>query len=368
MRLLWFNLATDLDDPILGFTSSWIKTVAKSVDFIDVITMRKGRVEAPKNVRVVSIGKEKGYSEPRRGLEFYRELFGILGHKTIDVCFSHMIPIFTVLAAPVLRAKGIPIVMWYAHPSLTQTLKLADRLSDRIVTSVATAYPYKRNKLIVVGQGIDTDLFSPDGQPAPDTPPMILCAGRLSAVKNHATLLKAASLLRRSWGMPFQVAILGGPVTSSDGPYAENLYEQVKDLEIQKIIRFEPPISMEALPSWYQRCTVHVNLTPTGFGDKVALEAMSCARPSLLANGGFRETLGKYSELLHFRHGDSQDLADRIERVLSLKKDDRSKMGKYLREQVLQMHSLERLGGRLVEIFQAIRQKFVPKSKCTNQA
>jgi len=223
------------------------------------------------------------------------------------------------------------------------------------VTSVGTAYPYKRNKLTVIGQGIDTDLFSPDWQIAPDTPPMILCAGRLSSVKNHATLLKATSLLRRNWGKPFQVVILGGPVTSSDGPYAKSLYDQVKDLEIQEIIRFEPPISMVSLPFWYQRCTVHVNLTPTGFGDKVALEAMSCAKPSLLANGGFRETLGNLSELLHFRHNNSQDLADKLEQVLTLKEDDRSKMGEYLREQIVNMHSLERLGGRLVEIFQAIR-------------
>jgi len=368
MRLLWFNLATDLDDPILGFTSSWINSVARRVDSIDVITMRKGRVEAPKNVRVVSIGKEKGYSEPRRALEFYREFFGILRHKTIDVCFSHMIPIFTVLAAPVLRAKKIPIVMWYAHPRLTRTLKLADLLSNHVVTSLATAYPYERNKLIVIGQGIDTELFSPDGQPAPDTPPMILCAGRLSAVKNHATLLKAACLLRRSWGMPFQVVILGGPVTSSDGPYAEKLYEEVKNLEMQETIRFEPPISIAALPSWYQRCTVHVNLTPSGSGDKAALEAMSCARPCLLANGGFKETLGKHAALLHFRYGDAQDLADRLERVLSLRRDDRLKMGNYLREQVVKMHSLEKLGGRLVEIFQGTRQNSVSKSISRNQA
>ena len=68
MRLLWFNLATDMDDPILGFATRWIEAMAKRVAFIHVITMRTGRYALPENVRVYSVGKEKGYSEPRRAV------------------------------------------------------------------------------------------------------------------------------------------------------------------------------------------------------------------------------------------------------------------------------------------------------------
>ena len=57
MHVLWFNLATDLDDPILGFTSSWIGEVATIVDSIHVITMRLGRVELPENVRIYSVSR-----------------------------------------------------------------------------------------------------------------------------------------------------------------------------------------------------------------------------------------------------------------------------------------------------------------------
>ena len=144
MRLLLFNLATDADDPLLGFTTRWIGALAKRVEFIHVITMRVGRLDVPGNVRVYSVGKEKGYSEPRRVIEFYRFLFRILREDRIDACFSHMIPIFTVLAAPVLRPKGIPIVTWYAHRQVTSTLKLAHHFSDRMISSDKTSYPYYR--------------------------------------------------------------------------------------------------------------------------------------------------------------------------------------------------------------------------------
>ena len=354
MHLLLFNLATDMDDPLLGFTTRWVGALAKRVEHIEVITMRGGHVEIPDKVRLYSVGKEKGYSEPRRAVEFYRTLFRILQKDRIDICFSHMIPIFTILAAPVLKTKRIPIVTWYAHPGLTSILKVAHHLSDQMVASVATAYPYKHDKLNVVGQGIDTELFSSDGGLSAENTPIILCVGRLSPVKDHMTLVNAARLLRERWDKPFRVVALGGPATLRDESYIRSLYEKVKELGLHEIVHFESPVSMTDLPSWYRRCAVHVNMTPTGSGDKVALEAMSCGRPSLVANEGFRETLGRYDSLLFFRHGNADDLANRLIEILSLSEGDRDQVGIYLREQVMQMHGLDRLAAKLVDIFQAV--------------
>jgi glycosyltransferase involved in cell wall biosynthesis len=350
MRLLLFNLATDADDPILGFTTRWIQALAKRVEFIHVITMRAGRIEVPENVRVYSVGKEKGYSEPRRAVEFYRYLFRVLREDRIDACFSHMIPIFTVLAAPVLKVKKIPIVTWYAHPSLTWVLKLAHHLSDRMVASVATAYPYRKDKLVVVGQGIDTDLFCPDGSP-PEEPPMILCVGRLSPVKDHPTLIRAAALLRERWKKPFRVVILGGPAGPKDEPYVRFLYQLVEELNLQDIVSFHPPVPQSALPNWYRRCTVHVNLTPTGFGDKVAWEAMACGRPCIAANEGFRETMGRWEDLLLFNHGNVRELAEKLRALLAMSEEKRLEIGSALRKNVMKNHSLEGLVKRLVMLF-----------------
>jgi len=354
MKLLLFNLATDVDDPILGFTTRWIQALAKRVEFIHVITMRAGRVEVPENVRVYSVGKEKGYSEPRRAVEFYRYLFHILREDRIDACFSHMIPIFTVLAAPVLKVKRIPIMTWYAHPSLTWILKLAHHFSDRMVASVATAYPYRKDKLVVVGQGIDTDLFCPDGS-LPEQPPMILCVGRLSPVKDHPTLIRAAALLRERWQNPFRVVILGGPAGPKDEPYVRSLHRLVEELNLQDIVSFHPPVPQSALPNWYRRCTVLVNMTPTGSGDKVVWEAMACGRPCLAANEGFRETMGEYSGVLLFPYGNSESLAERLLWLLCLSPDEAQRIGAYLRERVLAFHSLEQLATKLMVLFRCLR-------------
>ncbi|PIE32006.1 hypothetical protein CSA56_16765, partial [candidate division KSB3 bacterium] len=140
MRLLLFNLLTDADDPILGFTSSWIRELARQVDAIDVLTMQTGNVVVPGNVRVYSVGKEKNYSEPRRALEFYRRLWKLLCSHKYEACFAHMMPLFAAMGAPLLRIKRIPIVLWYAHKSVTPTLRLATFLVDRVVSASVESF------------------------------------------------------------------------------------------------------------------------------------------------------------------------------------------------------------------------------------
>ena len=355
MRLLLFNLATDADDPVLGFTTRWICALADRVEFVDVLTMRAGRYELPANVRVYSVGKEKGYSEPRRVVEFYKILARILREDRVDICFSHMIPLFTCLAGPVLKIKGIPIITWYAHLKATRTLKIAHRFSDRMVASVTTAYPYSHDKLTAIGQGIDIDLFSPDVGVFPDDPPIILCVGRLSPVKDHATLIKAAWLLRSMWSQSFRVVIIGGPATSRDKPYVRALYQQVRQLELEETVCFEPAVSMEKLSSWYRRCTVAVNMTPTGSGDKVVWEAMACGRLCIVANEGFTATLGNHADKCLYRYGESEQLAERLKWVLSLSDTERAAIGVYLKTQVESMHGLSRLAKDLVNIFESVK-------------
>jgi glycosyltransferase involved in cell wall biosynthesis len=356
MRLLLFNLATDIDDPVLGFTTRWIWALAKRVEFIHVLTMRTGRIEVPENVRVYSLGKEKGYSEPRRATQFYRHLFRIVRGDKIDVCFSHMIPLLTVLAAPVLKLHGIPIVTWYAHPTLTRILRVAHYLSDRLVTSLATAYPYTHDKLTIVGQGVDTDLFSLDARIAPESPPLILCVGRLSPVKDHPTLLKAIWLLQQKWSKPVQVVILGGPASPQDTFYMQSLHEQVKELRLEKTVAFRPPVPMMNLPDWYRRCSVLVNMTPSGSGDKVAWEAMACGRPCIVANEGYKETLGRYTADCLFPYGDWKVLAAKLLGILSMTSTDRLQIGDYLRHQVVDRHSLKRLTEKFVLLFEALQE------------
>jgi glycosyltransferase involved in cell wall biosynthesis len=136
------------------------------------------------------------------------------------------------------------------------------------------------------------------------------------------------------------------------------LHAEVKELGLEDTVVFEPPVPMDRLPLWYQKSTIQVNMTPTGSGDKVVWEAMSCGKISLAANEGFRETFGKYADRLLFGHGNAQGLADRLRWALSLSGAERQQIGLYLREQVVAMHSQDHLATKLIDLFvQCIEKK-----------
>jgi glycosyltransferase involved in cell wall biosynthesis len=219
---------------------------------------------------------------------------------------------------------------------------------------VASAYPYKRDKFAAVGQGIDTELFSRSNSKVEEQPPIILCVGRLSPVKNHPTLMKAARLLKQRYKSPFRVVIVGGPAALCDESYVRSLREQVHELGLNDMVEFAGPVNMKILPSWYRRSTVVVNMTGTGSGDKVVWEAMACGRLCVVANEGFKQTLGDYADRLSFSYGNSEELAERLAWVLSLSPDDLDSMGAYLRGRVVSMHGLERLATTIVELFESI--------------
>jgi glycosyltransferase involved in cell wall biosynthesis len=363
MNLLVFNLATDAHDPILGFTTLWLNKLAEQVQSIYVITMRSGVLKLRENITVYSLGKELGYGKPRRAVRFYTFLYEILKHQSLDLCFSHMTPIFTNLAAPILKILGIPIVTWYAHPSLTNNLKLAHHLSNTMVTSIPTAYPYRHDKLVVVGQGIDTDLFTPlnprithqvtNDKPT-DKDTLILAVGRLSPVKDYGTLIAAVAYLISQTSHRVRVLIVGNPTNTQDETYVQSLYQQVKALNLESIVTIQPAVSMYELPDIYRQCTVYVNLTPTGFGDKVALEAMACGKVCLAANTGFRDTLGVYADQLLFAHANPQDLAQKLISFLSFSDEQRQEIGNYLRQQIVDRHGLDRLIRNLLQLFEQL--------------
>jgi glycosyltransferase involved in cell wall biosynthesis len=353
VRLLVFNLAMDLDSD-LAFAARWVTGLAQRVEAVHVITMRGGRVDLPANVRVWSVGKELGLGEPRRALRFYRYVWRAVHEDGVDACFSHMIPVFTALAAPLLRPRRIPVVTWYAHRQVTPLLKLAHQLSDRIVSAGPTSYPYHHDKAVLLGHGIDTHLFSP-GREEDRDPRLLVSVGRISPIKDLLTLVDAVEVLNKR-GREMQCAIVGD-APGRDRGYEEAVRERISSRGLSACVRLVGRVSSELVPTWLRRATAHVNLCPTGALDKAALEAMACATPSVVANEGFAETLGCWADRLLFRHGDATDLANRLDTLFGLSESDRQSMATSLRQRAIERHSLDRLLDRLVVLLESLRRR-----------
>jgi len=357
MRLLLFNLATDADDPILGFTTGWIATLAGHVESIDVITMRSGKLEVPQNVRVYSVGKEKGYSEPRRAIEFYRLLGKLLAGRHYDACFAHMMPLFAVMAAPFLRLKKIPTVLWYTHKSVNPMLRLATFLVERVVTASQESFRIPSSKVRVIGHGIDTEKFVPaEYRSLTNSPFTILTVGRLSPIKRIDLLIEAIALLREK--KPYLsvcLKIVGGPARESDKCYEAELKQQVDSAGLQNTVVFTGSKSFQQILPFYQQASCFVNLSETGAIDKAVLEAMSCEVP-VVTNPAFTRVLGADLANTWVIDGDPSKLCDLLLFLADLSELERRQLGQQLRNIVVREHSLTELCLQLVREFQSVKK------------
>lgn len=345
MNLLVFNLVTDVDDPILGFTSRWVDALARRVAHVDVITMRAGAVRTPANVTVHSVGKERGFGEMRRAIEFYRMLRGVLSSRRIDACFSHMMPLFSVMGAPLLRARRVPIVTWYTHRQLSTIVRMAYAVSSRVVTASADSWPYLRDKLTVVGHGIDTEVFCPVADRTSERA-LVVSVGRIAPIKNTHVMIEAARILRDR-DRAVEWALVGAEL-ERDRAYADGLRRTISASRLDGVVRMPGPAAHDRMVGWHREAALHLSLSPQGLFDKAVLEAMACGTPSLVAHHGYDELLGDAGPLLRVPAVSAEAVADAVLRMLASSAEARRSVGRTLREAVVARHSLSALADRLV--------------------
>ncbi len=344
-RLLVFNLAVDADDPMLGHTTVWLNALAARCAAVDVLTMRAGRLALAPNVRVISVGKERGYSEARRVIHFYAALGRLLRQQRYMACFAHMNHLFAILGAPLLKAAGVPITLWYAHKSTGRMLGLAERLVDHVVTASAESFRLPSRKVLLVGHGIDTALFCPP--PAPAENRTILSVSRIAPVKRLETLIAAL----RQPGLAGARLRIVGEAAAPDAGYAEGLRRRAAEWGVSERVIFTGGIPYHETAREYQSAAVAVNLSATGSIDKAALEAMACGVPVVTSNEAFQTMLAPWSETLWVPPESPEMLPSRLERALALSPAERMAMGQSLRQMVVEGHSLDRLMDRLVALW-----------------
>ena len=197
-KLLVITQKVDDDDDLLGFFGSWLSALAPHFDRIDVIALGTGRFDLPDHVMVHSLGKERGTAKIVRA---FRMVLLLWRHsRGCSSIFAHMSPIFAIIAWPFAKLNGCRLVLWYLHRSNTFKLRLAERLVDNIVTADAASLALKSHKIVSIGHGINVARFATvrDWTAVDRRPLHVLSVGRLSPIKDFATLIRAFAIVRQS--------------------------------------------------------------------------------------------------------------------------------------------------------------------------
>jgi len=340
-RLLWFNMVTDADAAIQGFTTAWLNAAAPFCDAIDVLTMFKGRLALADNITVYSVGKDKGYSEPRRALEFYRTLNKLLRHNHYDACFIHMIQLFAVMGAPLIKPRGIPMTLWYAHKSTPLTLKLAEKWVDQVVTASPESFRLPTSKVRIVGHGIDTDHFIP-GPPRAAAAFNLLSVSRIAPIKRLEIMISAVKTLHEQGFTSLRLRLVGS-VYPQDEAYAAGLRRLIHDAGLDHAISLPGPIRHADVLAEYHQADAVLNMSATGSVDKAVLEGMACALPVITANEAFQTMLAPWADTLLVPPDSPEQLAARLKTLLTMPAPQRAALGAALRAIVIESHSLAHL-------------------------
>lgn len=342
MNLLLFNLRTDLADPTFGFTTTWINGLARRCERVVVVTLAAGWLELEPNVSVYALSSPSRTSRWRKVAEFYRLVPRILRTSRIDVCFAHMTPHLAVLVWPLSRVYKVPVLLWYAHGAVPLNLRIAHRLVDRCITSTQAGFGLNSNKLFILGQGIDTEVFSPPLLRDHRYERTALAVGRITPRKRLDEVIESMALLRRSHA-DLRLVVAGGPVTHSDGRYEAKIRARARHLGVDDLIEFEGAVPFSRVHEIYRRGALFVNASETQSLDKAILESMASGCIPISRNRSFASIAREERLDLLIPAPGPEGIAECLRSVLALSASERARLRHRLREIVVKDHSLDAL-------------------------
>ena len=261
MKLLIVTQAVDRNHSNLGFFVKWIEEFALRCEEVTVIANEVGRYSLPKNVAVYGLGKEGGSSRLARYVKFLALITWFT--RSYDAVFCHMNPEYVIAGGWWWRLMGKRIGFWYMHKAVTDRLRLAEALTDFVVTASPESFRLASSKLHIVGHGIDTDIFRPDSTVTRGA--HLLSVGRLNQSKRHDKAIDKAVEL----GVELRIA--------GEGPERAALEAYAKEKGAR--VTFLGGLTQEKLRDEYVRAGRLIHTSETGSLDKVLLEALACETP-----------------------------------------------------------------------------------------
>lgn len=349
MKLLMFSQNLDKGSARLGFTHDWVEEFAKHCESLIVVCLYKGKIDLPKNVKVLSLGKDKGECKIKYLFNFYKYIWQ--ERKNYDSVFVHMNAIYVVLGGLFWKIQKKKIGLWYVHRAVPLSLRIAEKFANIIFSASQTGFNLKTKKLKVLGHGIDLQKFKfINISPSLSKERLgevdvfkIIYVGRISKIKNQELLLRALNILvNKKCVQGIKMEIVGEARTQDDRKYKNNLEIYLKENNLESLVDFVGAVDFNDIVKYYQKADLSLNLCPTGGMDKAVLESLACGLPVVVLNQAFKNILKDFRDLVILDNENEEDLSERILGIKNLGGDERRELKIKLRK-VAKGFSLENL-------------------------
>ena len=339
MKLVFVTQTLDPEHGSLAQTLDLVGALAARVDELVVLCREDRWGNAPANVIVRSYGSS---SKAGRALAYERQLGVSLGGA--DAVLTHMVPTFLILAAPLAKARRIPLLLWYTHWHAGLPLRVATVLCDAALSVATSSYPVSSPKVYGIGHAIDVGTFTAPPLEPHDGPLRLIAPGRTARWKGLATLLEAFAAAAER-GLDATLEIRGPSLTEDERRHRAELVAAIgADTRLRGRVSIEDPVPRAAVPALLAASDVVVNPAEPGSGaalDKAVYEAGACARPVVSTNRALQGFLGDLPLPLLAPPRDPRALADVLLAVGTAEPELRAAVGTELRRRVIASHSLE---------------------------
>lgn len=336
-RLVFITQQVDPEHPALAATVAKIRALSEQVD--ELVVLADGVVPAslPANARARTF---RSGTKVGRGLRFEAALARELRPRPVAVV-AHMCSIYAVLAAPLVRPQGIPLLLWFTHWKKNVVLRAAEAVSTSVVSVDTRTLPIASRKLVPIGHGIDVTAFPCTERPRRDGL-RALALGRTSPAKGLDHVIRAVGLAR-GLGADVELDVYGPSLSGEERRHRAEL-----EALAGEGVRIHDPVAPATVPGLLAGADCLVNNMRAGATDKVVYEAAASCVPVLASNPAFDDLLAGLE--LDFPRADEHALAQRLARLAALPVEERERIGRTLRERTLERHSVDAWARRLVEV------------------
>jgi len=334
-KLVFITQVVNPADPNLGATRAKIAALARRVDEVVVVCDRGIEGVLPDNCRLRVFGAP---TRRQRAVRYIGAIVSELRDPPVAVV-GHMVPLYTIVAAPFVRARRVPLVLWYTHWKGHVVLRIAMLLCTHLTSQYERSFPLSSRKLHAIGHGIDLSEFPcQPAVPSAGRPFRVLSLGRYSRPKRLDEMVEGVRIAR-SRGVDARIDLYGTAGSEQEEAYKRELEELAARPEYAEFASVGGPIPRTELPPVYARADVVASDFIST--DKIVLEACSSCRPVLASHPAFAELFEGIEPPLAFERGRPETFADRVAALAALDDEARHAIGRTLRERVAARHSVE---------------------------
>jgi glycosyltransferase involved in cell wall biosynthesis len=347
MKLVFVTQTLDPGHGALAQTLDLVRALAARTDELAVLTREDLWGGAPVNVtvRTFDAGSKAG-----RVAAFERALAASL--PGADGVLVHMVPTFLTLAAPLAKARRVPLFLWYTHWHASRELRLATLLADVVLSVDLSSFPLRSAKVRGIGHAIDVAEFAGDPPARHEGPLRLLALGRTARWKGLATLIEA-----------FRIAGLGDATLELRGP-SLTPDERAHRLELAAAASGDARITLAGslpraeVPGLLRAADLVVSPVEPRAGatlDKAVYEAAACSRPVVTTNPTLAPFLAGLPLPLVAPAHDPAALGAVLRHVVEAAPELRAIVGAALRRRVVEHHSLDHWADTVISTVREVR-------------